>query len=195
VAYRATSEDDADVAPVIDMEQRRASRWPKLLVAAAVVSVLGVGLANVLNQTESSMTADSAKSADAGALGGAESAPSQDEERAPQALTDAPGELVGGRGSPDAGRPPRVRSSSVTVDAQRIADLTLPMSEADASAVAPSQCRVPSTSKGDVQIAVRLDGAPATLVFRARKDGQRFTEVFSCHDAESPVLATTVDAP
>jgi len=82
----------------------------------------------------------------------------------------------------------------VTVDAQRIADSSLPRKAADLTVTRP-QCRLPSTSKGDVQIAVRLDGALATLVFRAKQDGHLFTEVFSCHDAGSPVLTTTVDAP
>lgn len=199
VADRATSEDDAEVAPVIDIEQRRTSRWPKLLVAAAAVSVLGVGLATVLNQTESSMTADSAKSAEAGDSGGAESATSQDERAAgegtePQAPTDSLGGLLDERGVLAARRTPRLRSSTVTVDAQRIADSSLPVTEAD-STVFSTRCRLPSTSKGDVQVAVRLDGAPATLVFRAKEDGRRFTEVFSCDHAESPVLTTTVDAP
>jgi len=112
VADRATSEDDAgvapviDLAPVIDIEQRRTSRWPKLLVAAAVVSVLGVGLANVLNQTESSMTADSPTSAEAGDSGGAESAPSQ--ERAQPAPTDALGGTLDDRATLSDGRPPRL---------------------------------------------------------------------------------------
>ena len=200
VADRATFEDDAGLAPVIDIDHRRTSRWPKLLVAAAAVSVLGVGLANVLNQTESSMTADFAKSAEAGDSGGAESATSQDERAAdegtePQAPTDALDGLLDDRGVLAARRTPRLRSSTVTVDAQRIADSSLPVTQTDSRAPSGTQCRPPSISKGDVQIAVRLDGARATLVFRAKEDGRRFTEVFSCDDAESPVLTTTVDAP
>jgi len=94
-----------------------------------------VGLANVLNQTGSSMSADSAKSAEVGASGGAESAPSQDEERAPQALTDSPGEIVDGRSSLASGRTPRLRSSTVTVDAQRLGERVGMLSAAELSGV------------------------------------------------------------
>lgn len=194
VADRATSDDTA-AATVVDLAARRTSRWPKVLVAAAAVSVLGVGIANVLNQTGSSISADSAKSADSRDLGGAEAAPPQDEGSKSLAPTEADGETVYGLGGLDGGRSPQLRSSSVTVDAQRIADSSLPRSVADATTRSSRQCRLPSTSKGDVQIAVRLDGARATLVFRATEDGRRLAEVFNCDDAASPVLTTTVDAP
>lgn len=195
---RATSTSTADVAPVndiapvIDLAERRTSRWPKVLVAAAVVSVVGVGLGNVLNQGGSTMSADSARSADAGALGGAEAAPSPEGSQGQEKATD---EQVDGFGSFPGGRPPRLRSSSLTVDAQRVADSSLQAATADLMKRTSSKdCRLPATSKGDVRIAVRLDREPATLVFRAKEDGRRLAEVFSCGDAESPVLTTTVDA-
>ena len=200
-ADRATSKSAADaapvidIAPIIDMAKRRTSRWPKVLVAAAVVSVVGLGLGNVLNQSGSTMSADSAGSADSGARGAAETAPSPEGSQGPEKATDEQGEQVDGFSSFAGGRPPRLRSSSVTVDAQRIADRSLPTAPADLVTRASKDCRLPATSKGDVRIAVRLDREPATLVFRAKEDGRRLAEVFSCGDAESPVLTTTVDAP
>ena len=208
VAERTTSDDGAAGA-VIDLADRRTSRWPKVLVAAAAVSVLGVGLGNVLNGSGSSMNGDSATSGDAGAGRGAEvapqqpdgltdAAPPQDADREPRVATDEHGGAMEERGNLAAGRPPRLRSSSVTVDAQRIADFSLPLVFSRTKALmdlVKTGCRLPSTSKGDEQIAVRLDGERATLVFRAEEDGRRLTEVFSCDDAESPVLITTVDAP
>lgn len=195
---RATSTSTADVAPVndiapvIDLAERRTSRWPKVLVAAAVVSVVGVGLGNVLNQSGSTMSADSAGSAESGARGGAEAAPSPEGSQGQEKATD---EQVDGFGSFAGGRPPRLRSSSLTVDAQRVADRSLAQADAVQGTTSSKDCRLPSTSKGDVRIAVRLDGERATLVFRAKEDGRRLAEVFSCGDAESPVLTTTVDAP
>lgn len=194
-ADRAISHGAVDVAPVIDLAERRTSRWPKLLVAAAAVSVLGVGLGNVLNQNGSTMSADSANSTtDGGLQRGAEAAPSpEDSQGGPQVSTDEQGDSLDGFGALDGARPPRLRSSSATVDAQRIADGSLPTAPADLIGRSSKDCRLPVTSKGDVWIAVRLDGQPATLVFRAEADGRRLTEVFSCGDPESPVLTTTVD--
>lgn len=185
-------------APIADLDARRARRWPKVLVAAAAVSVLGVGLGNVMDDLGvgvGSPTSDQAASESAGraemgpaeASGGGEASSDEDEVDTGDALAQTRNKRS----------LPKVRSESVTADASRI----LAFSEVFAadrpqalSGRAGGSCEPPALGRGDGMVAVRLDGEPATLVFRAREGGRRQVEVFACDDPRSPVLVTTVDA-
>jgi hypothetical protein len=189
-----------------DLEGRRTRRWPKVLVAAAAVSVLGLGVGNLVRGDGG---AEMATSADAGAgdnqdrlAPSPESARSDGDgeaarERGDAVEQDADLRAVPGRDSGK--RVPRLRAGSVDVDVQRIHDFAPELfagSEPtqDSASPAEASCAVPEIGRRDRALAVRLDGEPATLVFRAARDGERRAEVYSCSDAASPVLVTAVDA-
>ena len=197
-------------ATVTDLSERRARRWPKVLVAAAAVSVIGVGLGSVVQNgpgdSMSATTLEEASDADAGAAAdGAEVAPSPGSAEG-LAPSDSTGEesvlrksasVLVGASTPTAALP-RVRPGSVAVDAQRIHDLTLrgPGSAprgGPALGIDARACDLPAVTRGEELVAVRLDGQRATLLFRPDADGQRVAEVYSCDDGDLPVLLSTVD--
>lgn len=199
VADRSAPEDTPDeVTRVTDRSTRRSHLWPKLLVAAAAVSVVGLGVGNVLDEVGSGSgepsTAERAvggSAADRAHAGEAEAAPSPSERgstdsQAPQA------------GVTPAKKLPRLRTGSLTVDAQRIADF--PLENALTSghldrreAQTGTECARPATRNGDEVLLVRLDGVRSVLVLRAPKGGERSAEVFRCSDPASPVAETTVE--
>ncbi len=195
VADRTAPEDTPDETPeVTDLSTRRSRLWPKLLVAAAAVSVVGLGVGNVLgggggSDSESSMPA--ADQADAGSAAA----------RQESADEAAPAPSSPGRHDVDlsvAGRQlPRLRTGSLTVDAQRIVDFSLgpaqTKDDVDGRAAKRSTCAAPATRAGDDVVVVRLDGARSVLVLRAPQHGERAAEVFGCHDPSTPVAETTVE--
>ncbi len=188
-------------AAVTDLPERRTRRWPKVLVAAAAVSLLGVGLGNVMDDlgggASDSATAGSAEGGSVmrEQLDAGSAVEDNDRDRAEA----APEPAVPPRGAA-ARSLPRLRTESVTVDAARIlaftpavsADGDGPQLLSERSVV--GSCLSPDLRRGDLAVAVRLDGERATLVFRAARDGRRAVEVYPCDDATSPVVTTTVDA-
>lgn len=180
--------DRPPVTPVTDLSERRARRWPTVLVAAAAVAVVGVGLGNVLQNT-SGGSDNAASSADAPA---AEAGGAQDS--IPQPRNGAVlGEL-------STSALPRVRNGSLAVDAQRIYDQSLRYKavrgtkpEAAAGPDADAACDEPVVGRGERLVAVRLGGERASILFRAPQDGRRRAEVYPCDGSGSPVLVTTVD--
>jgi len=194
--------------------QRRARRWPKILVAAAAVGVVGVGLGNILTDTSGDSmsartTADS--QAEAGAdVGGLEDAPQPESGRdlilpdgqATKSARDprSSAALVGAA-VPTAVLP-RVRPEAAKEDAQRIYDLSqrraAPFNTARDGVAMDSDgavCDLPPIKHGERLVAVRLGAERATLLFRGEEDGSRQAEVYSCADGDSPVLVSTVDVP
>jgi len=184
--------------------------WPKLLVAAAAVGVIGLGIGTALQGTGGS--ADSASSADVARVqagGAAELAPSQGPASSPGSGDEATGRSAQ---SPsllaDAlASLPRVRAESALGDAQRIYDLSLgvPAPPATASGgggaeVDGSQrtrlrgCELPPVGRGERLVAVRFEGDPATLLFAPAQDGRRRASVYPCDDSRSPVLVTRIRA-
>lgn len=210
VAERATATPDEDNdgegsgpaapgAPVTDLGERRRSRWPKVLVAAAAVSVLGLGIGNVMSDSEMLAGSDGEVATTADESGGDAGGRSQGEPRAPEGARDL---------SEDAGGRARLQSASLSADAQRLADSALveaPRGLSSDEEAAPredggdamdgdvplSDCDLPQTGQGDHLVAVRLDGRPATLVFRKAEAGERQTDVYACEDA-TDLLAETV---
>ena len=199
-------------APVTDLAERRNRRWPKVLVAAAAVAVVGVGLGTIGQNTggggDAAMSGDTAMDAQSEAGGESGSAP---EAAAPGSDSDdgaarRDGTPQGAQGFSGDDVPtaalPRLRTGSATLDAQRIHDLSLggttPFStkgddtRRQADEVA---CQLPAVARGERLVAVRLDGERATLLFGAKEDGHRQAEVYSCDDGNSPELVTTVDSP
>jgi hypothetical protein len=204
VAQRADSSvGEPTGSPVADLSERRARRWPRLLVAAAAVSVVALGVGNVLEGQGSLETGDMPTSGDAGSASDAdvqsrpdsqsedargavpserETAPPQDEEATSEG---------DGRGSARLPRP-TLRSASLAADAQRVADFRVAAGPSTQRGTLDT-CVVPPTSQGDEMVAVRLDGEPATLVLRADEDGFRLADIYACDSAASPVASTSLD--
>jgi hypothetical protein len=207
VADRADAGQDPEPATVVSLEERRRRRWPRLLVAAAGVSVLayGVGIA-VEGLQVSGGSADSASAGkpameragtdDAG--GGAEAGP----EDAPTGLvTDGDGvQVQGSRAYADKLIVPgTVRLHRDTLD-EDVRRLVRDAVATDARTPSPGRtrtlagfldsCERPEVGRGDRLAAVRLDGRPGTLVLRKATDGTRVAEVYSCGDG-AELWATT----
>ncbi|MGZ5416948.1 MAG: hypothetical protein ACXWDI_07190 [Nocardioides sp.] len=197
----------ADPAPAtVDelAERRRRRRWPRVLVAAATVSVVAYGVGvNLDGLSVSGGDADSTTAArdESFAEGGAGDAPATDEKGAegfapqPDTTTDS------GAARDDVlltGRTVRLRRDSLSADVQRL----LPVAAAlDRRARSPQEatgflgrCSRPDTSRGDRLAAVRLDGKHATLVVRKAVDGTHVAQVYSCADPSRLLALTEVDS-
>ena len=193
-----------EVVGVTQLASRRRRRWPRLLVAAAAVSVIGLGVGTVLDEGQLSVQSDRATSgaAQGGAVqgGAAEggSGASADKPGSPldSAEKTAPETQREGGDSlalADGSRPPRLRTGSLTQDVQRVADSSVPV-PASGLRGGWRSCEQPRTASGDEWIPVRLDGEPAVLVLRAPAGGRRTADVFTCDDARTPAASATVDA-
>ena len=203
----ATETADPAPVPVDELEQRRRRRWPRLLVAAASVSVLAYGVGVTLGggqmagEDASTASLEESFGGDAGVAdreGAGSGAKSGDE---PEVLSPLP------QGSTDSGSRAeryalltvdtvRLHRSSLTSDVRRLIpdpvmdDRARDNEEQRAVAGFLSRCAAPDTSRGDRVAAVRLDGQKATLVLRKPADGSYVAEVYSCGDA-SRLLAVT----
>ncbi len=184
---------------VSDLAARRRRRWFQGLAAAAAVSVVGVGFGTLLGDTGSGSAslgsnavtaesaggeaADSAGGADQGAAGGAVP------EVAPRSQTPRPDKRLS-----LTKHPLRLRTSSLTVDVQRIEDFSLAAPVAGTRAALGQACVQPRTRAGDEWLPVRLDGQPGVLVLRAPAGGRRTAEVYTCDEPDDPAAEVTVDA-
>lgn len=197
----------ADELPDELAARRRRRRWPQLLVAAATVSVLGLG-AGALLDSMGAGGSDSAGESTAGAAaedpeaaadggGVPEEAPAAAQRQQPPAeQTEQAEELAGDTADTDSRAlatigVPRLRSGSLAVDLQRAADLSRP---ADDGRDLARACVQPDLAPGDEWLPARLDGAPAVLVLRAPEDGRRTAEVFTCDDGDTPAVTRRIDA-
>jgi hypothetical protein len=212
VAHRpAVSQGPEGPAPgeVDELEQRRRRRWPKVLVAAASVSVLAYGVGTVFN--DMSGADGEATSADSGSTYSEAGGQSEDRAAGPDApeaeplpAEEAPGELTSGLRDEAyrllAEEPVRLRTETLRRD---VARLVGPMQATDdarkaralqdtAAAQALARCAAPALGKGDDLAAVRLDGTRASLVVRAPSGGTRVAEVYSCDDAGRLLAVTEV---
>lgn len=192
VAEDPVPEDE--VTGVTELASRRRRRWPQLLLAAAAVSViaLGVGIDDLTgSQGDSSTSAESPSVVSKGdAGGGAGAAPERLEARSSEdagadrdlvtPLPEAASDLT------------RLRTGSLRADVQRVADFSL--KAALAEGLRRSGCVRPDTEAGDEWIPVRLDGESAVLVLRAPAGGRRTAEVFTCDDVDTPAASTTIEA-
>lgn len=200
----AGSADDVDPgpgapAPVTELASRR-RRWPRLLVAAAAVSVLGLGAGELLG--DESQAERSVATADSTASSTPEVAPAPSTAGSPlpgaplAARSDAPADAEAARDEA-ATAPhvvPRLRRESLTADLERVAAFAALGTVEDQRARADTACVRPRLASGDQVLVVRLDGAPAVLVMRAPEGGRRTAVVFTCDDAETPAVETRIDA-
>jgi hypothetical protein len=154
-----------EVVGADDLVSRRRRRWPQVLVAAAAVSVLGLGVATVL---DGRTVQEDAASSDAGGAAAPESAL-----RAAQL--------------------PSVRAVSLATDVQRIEDLAVAQ-PADRRRALQRACVTPHIGAGDEWVRIRYDQEPAVLVLRAPSADRRTAEIFTCESARDPVASTTVRA-
>jgi hypothetical protein len=191
---------------VTPLDSRRRRRWPQLLVAAAAVSVLGLGAGNLLGdlsggQAEQALSADEAGGGAEREGGPAATAPDNalvEEDGGPSRPQDlrgatAPGQPRSGGSATDTSGP-KVRSGSLTLDLQRIEDFALAYPVDTRSRAWSRACVHPRTGPRDQWLPIRLDGTPAVLVLRAPEGGRRTGEVFTCGDPDTPAVSTTVDA-
>lgn len=182
----------AATGTVTDLATRRRRRWPQLLVAAAAVSVVGLGVGNLVQNGDG----EAASSADQATAEMAEEQEAAGGGAAAQAAPDADVRSRRPDGSPALvnGERPRLRTSSLALDIQRIEDLGLANPVDRGSAEWQESCVRPATGGGDAWLPVRLDGDAAVLVLRAPTGGRRTGDVFACGAAGSPVASVTVEA-
>jgi hypothetical protein len=174
--------DDAGSPDVTELGDRRRRRWPQLLVAAAALGVVAVGVGTVVR----SAGGGSGESSSAGG----QAAHSQDHSTAggsTESLKAAPVPV---------GPLPRLHSSSLHADVARLVNGREARALTDgpaARAPLPSRaaCVLPAGPSGTRVVAVRLDGRRATLVLSPRHDGVREATVYSCGEA-APIGRTTV---
>jgi hypothetical protein len=195
--------------PTVTSLSTRRRRWPQVLVAAAAVSVVALGVGNLALDHELG-GADQAATAEAGSAGDGAGTPSLSDGMGGEAADqdevarDLAGELAGEapevlrsrkaeeRAAASSARPVRLRTDSLSRDVQLVEDLAL---AAPASGEGwRSACVRPAADQGDEWVAARLDGEPAVLVLRAPVGDRRTGDVFSCDDAGTPVASVTVRA-
>lgn len=185
-----THQKDADPDPggsVTPLTALRRRRWPGLLVAAATVSVLGLGVGNLLGQAGQGGAGDSAVTADSAGEALEEAPPSR-------SLVEDEDEL-GGQAS-ELQRPlPRLRTVSLAADVRRLLTAAPADPPTTSSRDAAAWCVRPATSRTDELVRVRLDGRRAVLVLGPADEGRRTAEVFTCDDGDTPAATVTVDTP
>lgn len=210
VAEREGSvEPDPASDPVRDeLERRRRRRWPRVLVAAASIAVVGYGAGTVVSglsgageDAMSTAARDQAGSGGAGSAGGqGEEAP----EAAPEALpstSDGGAEALTGRRAlthqtvvlhrdtlqDDVARLVRPETTSDRPKAER------PDRDGHVLAGVVAPCELPGVAREDRVAAVRLDGRRATLVLRAPTHGTAVAQVYACGEASRLLASTEVD--
>lgn len=191
-----------EVVGVTELATRRRSWAPRLLLAAAAVSVVALGVGVSLDDLTGVGSGDAAvtsKAADDGALSeGAEAGAGrsldeqQEEQDGPTDREAVPPPMTGlsRDGYNDGSGTARLRTRSLRADVQRVADAGR---ASGASGLEDQEvCVRPELDRGDQWLRARLDGRPAVLVLRAPEDGRRTGEVFACGSPRSPVASTTV---
>lgn len=203
VAERADDPGDPGDPDDPDELAQRRRRWPRMLLAAAAVVVVGYGVASVTGEGSVSGSGDASRTAQsdsvtAGKARGSAAADSSsagtgqeyDARQRPSAAS-AP---EGNGGTASLGRfPPRLRSERLDVGVRR----ALRYLDADATGglllddVEGAQCDTPDLAPGERFLPVLYDGTPAALVARTAHDGATEVTVRSCDGA--PLARTTIE--
>lgn len=184
VADRGDLSSQAPPPATTPPERRR--RWPNVLVAAAVVSLLALGVGTLVRG------ATTGQMSQAGAGGQAASAPRDTTTtRLPQG-SEASKSLAG-----LTAEPPRLRSATLARDVRRVAaslgvhaDVAGPLERrASPEKAAPARpaCSLPARPRGSRVIRVTLDGSPATLLLGPPRSGVREASVYSCGNGTVPL--------
>lgn len=187
----------------------RSRSWAgrRLLLAAAAISVLGLGSAGVVAALhgQTSPTASQASAGRAASHAGAQdgSAPAAGRKPAanPPSAAASPGKTPalhnGFHGAPAI---PDLHSTSLAEDVRRL--LQRDQAKQDparsyllnrrVSSPHASSCRLPAHTRADELFAVRYDRHPATLLVRPAQRGLRTAEVFACHDAATAEASVSI---
>lgn len=186
VAERSTApdEDGADDSgdrAVVPLRARR--RWPRALLAAAAVMVVGYGVGGVLGggSLSGGDTGDAASAGDTvaeDAAGGAEDA-------SPERLGEAPAQELGN--ARDQAMVfegvVRLRSERLAADVRRALGLVETSALDDLSSSDQSRCPIPTLSPGESALAARYDGRRTVLVTGPEEGGRVKASVYSCSGA------------
>lgn len=166
--------------------QGRPRRWPRLLVAAAVVAVLGVGVgvATQLVGNGNDESSEGSSTAQGSRAGGAHG------KQRTEVHGAVPSQTLSAR---QARAQSMLHSDSLRADVRRVAHFAPELNAVQGSR-APRGCATPATRPGEQLFPVRLDGRKATLLLQAPKDGTRVARVYSCGDAQTPTARTAVPA-
>jgi hypothetical protein len=170
----------------------RRRRWPRLMLAAAAVLVVGYGVGSVaLDGSLSGSDAGSADSAAAGSGASTDTAESEsqvDKERlGPSPQEGSYSALQGGS------RPVRLHSERLDAGVRR-ALRVLAVQDSNDALLRDSEsrgCEAPELGKGEQSLPVRYDGHPAVLVTHPAGDDLVEVTVYSCAGAE--LDGTTVE--
>jgi hypothetical protein len=180
---------------------RRARKRLNVLVAAAAVAVIAAAGATVARGG-----LGGSGSADSSAASSSQTGVARTEGPPPKSETTAPspgssGSDSGGRTGFSAVDEPLLRTSSLASDVRRVARSlagteTGTGRERRTTSERPdgARCERPSVPGAADVLAVRLDGAPATLVLLREVGGTREARVYSCADGSTPVVTTSVPA-
>lgn len=187
---------------VSDLEQRRRRRWPRVLVAAASVVLVGYGVGAVVQDATPNAETAASDSAAGGAADEGEAESSTDhgggdvaEEVEPPGALGAPEQLADGR-VVELGASTLRRDVVRHLQRQRSAVTADGLAELDAKRYArrDGTCTLPEVRGGDEVAAALLDGRRATLVVRAADGGTRVAEVYWCGDGRTLLAETEVPA-
>lgn len=188
-----TEEPDGSglAADVVELPSRR--RWPKLMLAAAAVLVVGYGVASVTGQGSLSGSEDTAQ-VDSASAGSADSTAPREgdiqaedgESNSGRSQTEASSPSADAQALAEAGRfPPRLRSERLDPGVRR----ALKLLDADATDglllddAAPT-CREPELGPDERFVPVLYDGRAAVMVTRPADDGLVDVTVYSCGGSE-----------
>ena len=191
-------------ATVVALEERRRRRWPRVLVAAASVSVLAYGVGVALEGLQVSGGGAESTAARDETFAGGDAGAGNDSllpEDSPKALEGHPGKVRTDRSQDLANTllvpgTVRLHSGSLREEVQRLVESDLdartPVPTAGHEGVldALAACEQPALDRGDRIAAVRLDGRRATLVVRKGTDGTREAQIYACGDASKLLDAT-----
>lgn len=179
-------ESAVDAAPPRRPQPSR-RRWPALLVAAAALVAVLLGVGTLLTSVTGPQSAEQGS--------GAASAPKN---AGPSSAPESAGALgTFSRAAPVA----RLHSGTFHRDVARLTEglsASAPRDHLQADGTlrgAPrTKCLLPPVPPGGKLLRVTLDGRPASLVLWPPRDGTRVVRAYSCADTETPVRSTVVRA-
>lgn len=183
---------------------RRSWAGRRLLLAAAAVSVLGLGSAGVVTAlqgqhgptvTAGGEASQASASPNSGSAHAA--APKAASSVAPPGLRPK-GKRFGKEAGQVRAAIPELHHGSLARDVRRLLTHAPRNGAAAPNATQrelrsyPRSCAIPAHAGATQLFRVRYDGHPATLLVRPTRHGQHTAQVYSCHDAATPEAAVTV---
>lgn len=188
------AEEPARDAPVVGLATRR-RRATQLLVAAAAVIAVGIGVDQLVGNDESVTSAETTSDRDEPAAGveeeSAESSGAETGSGSGQADAQAPADSVTvRRGVVELDR--KAYADDVTALREQAGTLDL-LGSLDSAYATGVACRSDTWGEGTF-VPVRYDGAPAVLVFRKASADTQVADLYRCGDRR-PHRSVTLPAP